>query len=74
MDANDQVAERRRSAVLWAGLLVRRAIVKIGSIGCGGSWVAAAHSAVWLGGVLRAGVIGRSERRSAVLRVGLLVG
>ena len=60
--------------MLWAGLLVRRAIAKIGSIGCGGSWVAAAHSAVWLGRVLRAGVIGRSEKAQRGVAGGLAGG
>ena len=60
--------------MLWAGLLVRRAIVKIGSIGCSESWVAAAHSAVWLGRVLRAGVIGRSEKAQRGVAGGLAGG
>ena len=55
------VAERRRSAVLWAGLLVRGAIVKIGALAAGGAGLRRrTPRSGWEVGVVRAAPARRS--------------
>ena len=63
--------------MLWAGLLVRRAVVKIGSIGYGKLRRAGLRQRTprsgWEGSCEWASSVAQKRRR-AVLRVGLLVG